>query len=115
MEEMSKNINPSKHLKGFIDFIREKGVVGLAIGFIMGGAVSKVVSALVSDIINPFISFLIGNAEGIKEASIKLGEQKILWGDFLLVTIDFIIISAVVYFGFRILGIEKLDKEKKEN
>jgi len=37
---------------GFIDFVREQGVVGLAVGFILGGAVSKVVSSLVKDIIN---------------------------------------------------------------
>ena len=28
-------------MKGFLDFIREQGVVGLAVGFILGGAVSK--------------------------------------------------------------------------
>lgn len=38
-------------MKGFIEFIREKGVVGLAVGFILGGAVAKVVAALVTDLI----------------------------------------------------------------
>ncbi|MBN1168519.1 MscL family protein [Candidatus Woesebacteria bacterium] len=33
-------------MKGFMNFIREQGVVGLAVGFILGGAVSKVVSSL---------------------------------------------------------------------
>ena len=40
-------------MKGFLEFVREQGVVGLATGFILGGAVSKVVTSLVTDIINP--------------------------------------------------------------
>lgn len=101
-------------VKGFLDFVREQGVVGLAIGFILGGAVSKVVSALVTDIINPIISFLIGSTEGLKEANIALGDAKIMWGDFLSVIIDFLIIAAVVYFGFKGLGLDKLDKKKEK-
>ena len=30
-----------QQMNGFISFIREQGVVGLAVGFILGGAVSK--------------------------------------------------------------------------
>lgn len=113
MQEVFNRVEPKKHLKGFIDFIREQGVMGLAIGFILGGAVSKVVSALVTDIINPLIGAMLGSSEGLKEASIKIGEQQILWGDFISVTIDFIIIAAVVYFGFKALGLNKLDKKKE--
>ena len=40
-------------MRGFLNFIREQGVVGLAIGFILGGAISKLVAALVNDLINP--------------------------------------------------------------
>ncbi|MBI1833429.1 MAG: hypothetical protein HYR90_01245 [Candidatus Andersenbacteria bacterium] len=28
--------------QGFLEFVRQQGVVGLAVGFILGGAVSKV-------------------------------------------------------------------------
>ncbi len=37
----------------FVDFIGKTGVLGLAIGFIMGTYIGKVVSALVADIIMP--------------------------------------------------------------
>ena len=42
-------------MKGFLDFIREQGVVGLAVGFILGGAVSKLVTAIITDIVNPIL------------------------------------------------------------
>lgn len=31
----------SSHVKGFFQFVREQGIVGFAIGFIIGGAVSN--------------------------------------------------------------------------
>ncbi len=81
-------------------------MVGLAVGFILGGAVSKVVTALVTDIVNPLLSVFLGAAEGLKKASLKIGAVEILWGDFLSVTIDFLIIAFVVYYLVKLLGIE---------
>lgn len=101
-------------MKGFIDFIREQGVVGLAVGFILGGAVSKVVSALVTDIINPILGLILGAAQGLKEAYIPVGVSKIMYGDMISVVIDFVIISLVVYYGVRMLGLNKLDKKKEK-
>lgn len=101
------------HMTGFLEFIREQGVVGLAIGFILGGAVSKVVSAFVTDIVNPLLSVVLGATEGLRQASVPLGEGRaILWGDFLSVLIDFLVVAAVVYFGFRGLGLDRLDRKK---
>jgi large conductance mechanosensitive channel len=99
-------------MKGFIDFIREQGVVGLAVGFILGGAVSKVVSALVTDIINPVIGIALGSAKGLKTASFDFGAASILYGDLISVIIDFVIVSLVVYFGVKMIGLDKLDKKK---
>lgn len=103
-----------KAMHGFIDFIRSQGVIGLAVGFLLGGAVSKVVTALVTDIINPLLSFAIGSTEGLKQAHIALGDAKIMWGDFASVLIDFLIVAAVIYFGFKGLGLDKLDKKKEK-
>jgi large conductance mechanosensitive channel len=99
-------------LKGFAEFIREQGVVGLAVGFILGGAVSKVVSALVADIINPIIGALLGSVGDIKMAYFSIGSANILYGDLISVTIDFVAIALVVYFGVKILRLDNLDKKK---
>ena len=99
-------------MKGFISFIREQGVVGLAVGFILGGAVSKVVSALVTDIINPLLSAVLGQAQGLKTASFKVGEAQILYGDLISVIIDFLVVALVVYFGVKWLKLDQLDKKK---
>ncbi len=102
-----------KKMKGFMNFIREQGVVGLAVGFILGGAVSKVVAALVTDIINPLLGLAMGKVGGLKEAVLNVGSAKIMYGDLIGVVIDFLVIAAVVYFGVKWLKLDKLDKKKE--
>lgn len=99
-------------MSGFIDFIRKQGVVGLAVGFILGGAVSKVVSALVTDIINPILGLALGAAGDFKTAAISVGSVNILYGDLISVLIDFFVIAFVVYFGVKWLKLDKLDKKE---
>lgn len=100
-------------MKGFIDFIKEQGVISLAIAFIIGSAVVKLVNALVQDIINPIIALALGNLENLSGAYFKIKDAKIMWGDFVSVSIDFIIISLVVFFIFIVLGLKNLDNGKK--
>ena len=99
-------------LGGFMDFIREAEVVGLAVAFILGGAISKVVTALVTDLINPILGLILGAAGNLKEATLVVGSVKFMWGDFVNTLIDFLVVALVVYFGVKKLGLDKLDKKK---
>ncbi|MBP7768300.1 MscL family protein [Candidatus Woesebacteria bacterium] len=99
-------------MKGFLEFIREQGVVGLAVGFILGGSVSKVVSSLVADIINPVLSIILGAAGNLSDAVLIVGPVEMHWGKFAAILIDFLVISSVVYFGVKSMGLDKLDKKK---
>lgn len=100
-------------LKGFMDFVREQGVVGLAVGFILGGSVSKVVSSLVDDIINPVLGIFLGATGSLATASLRIGKSRVMWGSFLTHVIDFLIIALVVYYGVKALKLDKLDKKDK--
>ena len=93
-------------LSGFITFVRERGVMGLAIGFVLGTSVQKVVTAFVNDIVNPFVGLFLGRAEGLKE--FKIGA--FMLGDFISVLIDFFILVLIVDLVFKVLGLDKLDK-----
>ncbi len=110
MEEATKKVTGK--LSGFMDFIREQGVVGLAVGFILGGAVSKTVASLVENIINPLIGVLLGKV-ALADKALTLGSVAIKWGAFVSTVVDFIVIAAVVYFGVKMLGLNKLDKKKE--
>jgi large conductance mechanosensitive channel len=99
-------------MHGFITFIREQGVVGLAIGFILGGAVSKLVSSLVTNIINPLIGLIVPNTTSLATATFTFGSSIFNWGGFVTTLIDFIVIAGVVYYGFKMLKLDSLDKKK---
>jgi len=97
-------------VSGFVDFVRERGVVGLAIGFVLGGAVSKVTTSFSTDILNPLIAIVFGSTEGL--ANIMIGTVAI--GKFIATTIDFLVLALAVYLIFKVLKLDKLDKKKEE-
>lgn len=96
------------HAVGFFQFMREQGVMGLALGFILGTGVSKVVISFSADIINPIIGIVLGSADSIE--SFHVGSIKV--GSFIGSVVDFVIIAAVVYSIFKLLGLDKLDIKK---
>ncbi len=100
---------PQRAFGGFITFVRERGVMGLAIGFVLGGSVQKVVTAFVTDIINPLIGFFTGSGEGLSQFALG----PFLIGDFLSVLIDFLILALVIFLVFKGLQLERLDKPKE--
>lgn len=99
-------------MKGFVEFIREQGVMGLAVGFILGGAVSKLVASLVKDIINPLLGLILGAAGDLSNSYLAIGKARIMWGSFINTIIDFLVIALVVYYGVKLLRLDKLDKKK---
>lgn len=101
-------------MKGFIEFIRERGVAGFAVGFILGGAVTKVVSSMVTDIVNPTLGLVLSRTKSLESMYFQVAGARILWGHFVSVLIDFLIIALVVYILFKGLGLEKIDKKKEK-
>jgi large conductance mechanosensitive channel len=105
-----------QNLQDFIVFIREKGVIGLAIGVIMGGAITNLVNSIVQNIINPLIGTITGAAGNLNQLAYKVPYTEIVfkWGAFLSSLIDFIAIIAVIYFLFmKAPIIRDLDKKKE--
>ncbi len=105
-------------MQGFIDFIREQGVVGLAVGLTLGLAAKSLVDTFVSSIINPLAGIFYGGGGqlGAKFWCLKHIDgkctNKLGYGGFLNELINFIIIVAVVYFVVKKLKLDKLDKPK---
>lgn len=100
-------------MQGFIAFIREQGVVGLAVGFILGGAVSKLVASLANDIVNPLVGVLFTRVDELQEVVWQVRDTEVLIGNFLTVILDFVIAAAIVYFVVKGLKLDKIDKKKE--
>jgi large conductance mechanosensitive channel len=95
-----------------LDFIREQGVVGLAVGFILGGAVSAFVASFVDGIVNPIVAAIF-STEGLEYSTSTVGDATLTWGAVVAAAINFLVIAAVVYYGVKSLGLDKMDKAKK--
>jgi len=102
----------TNEMKGFIEFIRTQGVVGLAVGFLLGRAVSDVVASIVNDLVNPIVGIALGRFGDLSALSFQVLSANITYGKFLSIMINFTIIAFVVYFGVKKLGLDKLDKPK---
>lgn len=108
----------AKHLGGFMEFVRTQGVVGLAVGLVLGGAVTIVVKSLIDNVVMPPLGFILGSAEGLKGLTVNLGktsagkEAVLHYGIFLNDLINFIVIAVIVYLVVHILGFDKVDKKK---
>jgi large conductance mechanosensitive channel len=108
----------TKFLGGFMEFVRTQGVVGLAVGLVLGGVVTVLVKSLIDNIVMPPLGFILGSAQGLKGLEWNLGktpagQETILhYGVFLNDLINFIVIAIVIYLVVHILGFDELDKKK---
>ena len=80
----------------FTAFLNKYGIIGVALAFIMGGAVSKLVSALVADIIMPIITPFIPGGNW-RTVVVNLGPIALAVGDFAGALLDFLIIALVIF------------------
>jgi large conductance mechanosensitive channel len=85
-----------KLMREFKEFLNEYKVVGLAVAFIMGVAITALVKSLVDNIIMPIITpFIPGGAW--QTATVKLGPIVMKLGAFCGELLNFIIIAFVVF------------------
>ena len=95
-------------LAEFKAFIMRGNVLDLAVAVIIGGAFGKIISSLVSDVLMPLIGLLIGGID-FGGLSITVGNASITYGNFINAVIDFVIISAAIF--FMVKGLERMRKK----
>lgn len=85
----------------FRQFLLKQNAFALAVGVIVGAAIGKVVSGLVDDLIMPVIALALPAGDW-RNAQLAIGHGSTLkYGDFLGRIVDFVVISAVVFFLLR--------------
>jgi len=117
--EKLKKMKAAKYTKDFMDFIREQGVVGLAVGLAMGAAAGAAVKAIVDGFISPIIGFILG----VTTLPMKVwhtgltrdGKELIIaWGAAANAVIVLLATGLVLYFAVKVLRLDKLDKKKEK-
>lgn len=115
--EAAKARLASGHAAGFMNFIREQGVVGLAVGLAIGTAAGASVKSLVDNFINPIVGFLLGGTDLsglVWETGLKNGDKELVfgWGAILSSLITLTATALVVYLIIHAAKLDKLDKKK---
>lgn len=104
-------------LQGFVDFIREQGVVGLAIGLVLGTQIKQLVDQFVTSFANPLLGLVLPGKGDLaqKVFTVSLSgktPQEFKWGAFAAQFISFLVVAAVVYYVVKALKLDKIDKKK---
>ncbi|MDU6532899.1 large conductance mechanosensitive channel protein MscL [Alloscardovia omnicolens] len=94
-------------IKGFKDFISRGNVVDMAVGVVMGGAVTAVVTSIVENFINPLVAMIFGKPDMSDLLKFTFNGATISFGAILTALINFLIIAVAVYF-FIVLPMSKI-------
>jgi large conductance mechanosensitive channel len=95
----------------FLAFLKQYGVIGLAIAVIIGGKANALVTALVDGIFMPIVTFFIPGGAW-RTATLNLGSVHLLLGPVLGAAVDFLIVAYLVFwFSKKVLREETVTKK----
>ena len=95
----------------FIAFLKQYGVIGLAIAVIIGAKANALVSALVDGILMPIVTFFIPGGAW-RTATLNVGPIHFLLGPVLGAAVDFLIVAWLVFwFSKKVLREETVTKK----
>lgn len=106
------------HANGFVSFVREQGVVGLAVGLAIGTAAGASVKVIVDEFISPLVALM---TRGIDLNSLKWvilsadgnnAEVAIGYGAILSSVITLLATAFVIYQIVHIAKLDRADKKK---
>ncbi|MBU6153736.1 MAG: MscL family protein [Bdellovibrionales bacterium] len=83
-------------VKEFVGFLKQYGVIGLAIAVIIGGKLNEFISSLVNDLLMPLVFKPALQAAQVDDIR-KLSYGGILYGKVIGSAIDFVIVAFVVF------------------
>lgn len=109
----------------FREFAVKGNVVDLAVGVIIGAAFGKIVDSLVNDIVMPVVGRIFGglnfadyfialapipaNIPPTLEAVKKAGVPVLAWGNFVTISLNFVILAFVIF-----LMVKQINRLKRE-
>lgn len=101
-------------IQEFKQFAIRGNVIDLAVGVIIGGAFGKIVDSMVADVIMPVVSTLFGGLDfsnyyfalagqpaGLSLAEARKAGAVFAYGQFITVSLNFVILAAVIFMMVR--------------
>jgi large conductance mechanosensitive channel len=112
-------------LKEFREFAMKGNVVDLAVGIVIGAAFSAIVNSLVGDLVMPIIgaagsvdfsNYFIPLAKGVTATNLADARKQgavLAYGNFITVTVNFVIIAFSLFIVIRLMNKLKRREETK--
>lgn len=107
-----QEINP---VHGFVGFLRENAVVGLAVGFAIATQAQALIKQLLDSFINPMYAlFFEGGKLSSKTSTLHFDgrESSFAWGAFAFTLLNFLFVLAAIYAIIKLFNLDKLNKPK---
>jgi large conductance mechanosensitive channel protein len=109
-----------EHAGGFVSFVREQGVVGMAVGLAIGTSAGAAVKVIVDQFIAPIIAILTRGIDlndlkwVIYEADAVTGQTEVAIGYGMIISavITLLATAFVIYQIVHVMKLDKLDKKK---
>lgn len=94
----------------FLAFLKQYGVIGLAIAVIIGGKANALVTSLVDGLLMPVVTAFVPDGKW-RTATLELGAVKLLPGPVLAAGVDFVIVAMLVFwFAKKVLKEQVVSK-----
>ena len=106
------SVHLSRTVSGFRDFLREYGVVALAVGFVFGAQVKTVVDSFIAGFVNPIVGILLPGKGALDQKTFIFHHDgkmtTFAWGSFVSSVLSFVIIAFIIYATVKLLKLDKL-------
>ena len=102
-------------IDGFVGFLKEYAVVGLAVGFAVGSQAQQVVKQILSSFIDPAFILLFGKALSDRTFTLHFRDHNANfgWGALIYAILNFIFVLAVIFAIIKFFQLDKLSDKAK--
>ena len=118
MQKTKRIEKAKKEAQGFKEFIKNQGLVGMAVGLVFGAASGTLIKSLIDNIIMPPLGLLIGGID-FKQFAVTLRDAQgdvpavvMHYGVFIQNVFDFIIVAFAIFMAIKLMN--KLNRKKEE-
>lgn len=101
---------------GFVNFLQEYAVVGLALGFIVGQQANGVVKQLVASFLDPLTMVWFGQSLSTRTAILHHNQTavNVPWGLFVYTLLEFFLVLITLYVLIKLFKLDRFAKKDKK-
>ena len=100
---------------GFVNFLRDNAVLGLAIGFVAGSQAQALVKQLIASFIDPAFQLFFGMSLSSRELTLGFHAHtaQFKYGAFVYALLNVLFVLAAIYVIIKVFKLDRLNKVKE--